>query len=130
MMMQALPKYKTRVLVVEMDPMCRRVVERVLDRSCDIVTTCDFEEIIQLLENNTFDTLFVDFDFPAPGAIALFEFARRQAPETRCVLMTGENVSNLQHYLSTGLIDACVTRTTPARVIEAEVTSRSSSNFP
>ena len=124
-MIESVPEYKTRVLIVEMDPMCRRVVERILGASCEIKTSCDFEEILRLLKSNAVDTLFVDNDFPPPGAIALFENALQFSPETRRVLMTGENVNNLQHYLSTGLIDACVTRTTPGRIIEEEVTARS-----
>ena len=128
-MIQALPEYKTRVLVVEMDPMCRRVVERVLGHSCEIVSSCDLDEIVKLLEEQPFDTLFVDFDFPPPGAIALFEAARNRTPDIRRVLMTGENVANLQHYLNTGLIDACVTRMTPGKIIEEQVTCRSSSSL-
>ena len=124
-MIESVPEYKTRVLIVEMDPMCRRVVERILGESCEITTSCDLEEILRLLKSNAVDTLFVDNDFPPPGAIGLFENAVQYSPGTRRVLMTGENVHNLQHYLSTGLIDACVTRTTPGRIIEEEVTARS-----
>lgn len=124
-MIEGLPEYKTRVLVVEMDPMCRRVVERILGSSCEIVCACEYDEIAQLLDNKVFDTLFVDFDFPAPGAVALFEHARQCTPDTRRILMTGEHVANLQYYLEIGLIDACVTRTTSGKIIEEEVTCRS-----
>jgi DNA-binding NtrC family response regulator len=127
-MIQGVSEYKTRVLVVEMDPMCRRVVERILGNSCKITTSCDFDEIKFLLEKGDFDTLFVDNDFPSPGAIYLFETARQRAPHTRRVLMTGENVTNLQYYLNIGLIDACVTRTTSGKNIEKEVICRAASS--
>ncbi len=123
-MIQTVPEYRTRVLVVEMDPMCRRVMERILGASCDIITSCDYEEIVSLLSKELFDTLFVDYDFPSPGALALFETSKECSPSTRRVLMTGENVMNLQHYLKVGLIHSCVTRTTPGKIIEEEVTSR------
>ena len=121
-MFQEAPKNKTLVLVVEMDPMCRRVVERILKESCRIVTSCDYDEIVSLLKNNCFDTLFVDNDFPFPGAIDLFETSRKLSPSTRRILMTGEHVENLQHYLKIGLIHDFVTRTTPGRIIQAAVT--------
>lgn len=127
-MIQGVPEYKTRVLVVEMDPMCRRVVERILGNSCEITTSCDFNEIVLLLKKRTFDTLFVDNDFPSPGAIFLFETAKQCAPRTKRILMTGENVANLQYYMSIGLVDACVTRTTSGKNIEKEVTCRSASS--
>lgn len=121
-MLQNNPRPKTLVLVVEMDPMCRRVVERILNESCQITTSCDYEEIISLLKREKFDTLFVDNDLPSPGAIPLFETAAKLAPSTRRVLMTGEHVDNLQYYLKVGLIDAFVTRTTPSSTIERAVT--------
>ena len=112
---------KTLVLVVEMDPMCRRVVERILNTSCQIITACDFDEIVSLLRQRQFDTLFVDNDLPSPGAIPLFETAARLSPKTRRILMTGEHVENLQYYLRVGLIDAFVTRTTPSSTIKRAV---------
>jgi DNA-binding NtrC family response regulator len=127
-MIQSVPEYRTRVLVVEMDPMCRRVVERILEASCNIVTTCDYDEIVSLLTKESFDTLFVDYDFPDPGALALFETAQKCAPSTRRILMTGENVANLQYYLKIGLVDACVTRMTSGRIIEEAVTLRPASS--
>jgi DNA-binding NtrC family response regulator len=127
-MIQSVPEYRTRVLVVEMDPMCRRVVERILGNSCNIVTSCDYQEIITLLSAEPFDTLFVDYDFPDPGALALFKAAKKCAPSTRRILMTGENVMNLQHYLDVGLIDACVTRMTSGKIIEEEVTCKSAAS--
>jgi DNA-binding NtrC family response regulator len=127
-MIQSVSEYRTRVLVIEMDPMCRRVVERILSNSCFVVTSCNYQEIVSLLQNETFDTLFVDYDFPDPGALGLFEVAKQYSPSTKRILMTGENVVNLQYYLKTGLINACVTRTTPGRVIEEEVTSKSASS--
>ena len=114
---------KTTVLLVEMDPMCRRVVEHILTPSCQIVTSCDYDEIVSFLSHYIFDTLFVDNDFPAPGVIQLFETASRVSPTTKRILMTGEHVDNLHHYLSIGLVNSYVTRTTPSRIIEAEVTN-------
>jgi DNA-binding NtrC family response regulator len=121
-MFQEATEYKTFVLVVEMDPMCRRVVERILKESCRIVTSCDYDEILTLLREKAFDTLFVDNDFPFPGVIQLFEKASRLSPPTKRILMTGEHVENLQYYLKVGLINDYVTRTTPSRIIEAAVT--------
>jgi DNA-binding NtrC family response regulator len=112
---------KISVLVVEMDPMCRRVVERILSGSCRITTCSDYAEILDLLRRARFDTLFVDNDLPSPGVIALFKEARQISPGTKRVLMTGENVVNLQHYLDTGLVSAFVTRTTSSSEIEREV---------
>ncbi len=114
---------KPTVLVVEMDPMCRRVVERLLSNSCRITTASEYQEILGLLKQLRFDTLFVDNDLPHPGVIALFKEARQISPATKRVLMTGENVLDLQHYLDTGLVNAFVTRTTSGGDIEREVTT-------
>jgi DNA-binding NtrC family response regulator len=121
---------KISVLVVEMDPMCRRVVERILSSSCRITTCSDYAEILDLLRRIRFDTLFVDNDLPPPGVIALFKEARQISPGTKRVLMTGENVVNLQHYLDTGLVSAFVTRTTSSGEIEREVTTPVKKDIP
>lgn len=114
---------KITVLIVEMDPMCRRVMERILSDTCRIRTSSEYEEIVSLLQQGLFDTLFVDNDFPEPGVIHLFEEARRISPQTKRVLMTGENVVNLQNHLKTGLVSSFVTRTSSSGDIQREVTT-------
>ena len=90
------PDNRISVLVVEMDPMCRRAVERILGDYCRVTTSCDFQDILRLVMTNCFHTLFVDYDLSQPGAIELFRRARIMAPSTKRLLMTGENVENLQ----------------------------------
>jgi DNA-binding NtrC family response regulator len=111
------------VLVVEMDPMCRRVVERILGDHCEVTTSCDFCRIIALVQRYFFHTLFVDHDLSAPGAIELFRRTRVLAPNTRRLLMIGENVENLQYYLRTGLVSGFVTRTSSNQEILSAVIS-------
>jgi DNA-binding NtrC family response regulator len=124
-MYQEVPDNRPLVLVVEMDPMCRRVVERILRPRCRIMTSSDYDEILDLLKTNSFDTLFVDNDLPSPGVIQLFKTAIQLSPHTKRILMTGEHVENLQYYLQIGLINSFVTRTTPGKTIEAEVAGNS-----
>jgi DNA-binding NtrC family response regulator len=106
-----------------MDPMCRRVVQRILSDTCDVMTASKYNEILEMLKTHHFDSLFVDNDLPQPGVIQLFREAQEIAPDTKRILMTGENVVNLQHYLKIGLVNAYVTRTTSSTDIEREVTT-------
>jgi DNA-binding NtrC family response regulator len=117
-MTQSDTKNRSLVLVVEMDTMCRRAMERILGASCRVITAVDYDEIVTLLSEYAFDALIVDNDFPEPGVMALFERARAISPGTKRILMTGENVVNLQHYLEVGTVNQMVTRTTSPKEIE------------
>ena len=111
------------VLVAEMEPMCRRVVKRILSDHCNVTTSCDFYRIIDLVKSEYFHTLFIDYDLSAPGAIELFRRTRILAPNTKRLLMTGVNVENLQYYLKSGLISCFVTRTSSNQEILSAVLS-------
>jgi DNA-binding NtrC family response regulator len=122
-MTQNEPQNRILVLVVEMDPMCRRVMERILSDTCHVMTAHEYNDIIALLKAHDFDTLFVDNDFPHPGVMALFEHARDISPRTKRILMTGEHVENLQYFLRVGTVNTYVTRTTSRKDIEREAIS-------
>jgi len=121
-MSQDIPN-KPLVLIIEMDPMCARVIERILKGMCTIINACTYDEVIKLLNENEFNTLYVDNDFPDPGVIELFKVSREISPKTKRILMTGENVVNLQDYLKSGLVSSYVTRNTSNKVIAHEIRS-------
>ena len=116
------------VLLVEMDPMCRQAVTHLLHDHCNVTALTKYNRIIEMMHHFAFQTLYVDYDLPSPGAIALFEEARRIAPNMKRVLMSGIAVRNLDVYLKEGLIHAFVTRISTVmdirRAVLGPITSR------
>jgi DNA-binding NtrC family response regulator len=117
------------VLIAETDPLCRRAVQHLLRDRCHLCTSTDAREILELIRCCHFHTLFVDSDLPPPGPIDLFKKARILAPTTKRVLMTGENVENLQLYLNSKIIHTFVSRTSSNLEIVDAVTKPLSASF-
>ena len=108
--MPNLDKKKFSVLLAETDPICRRAVARLLQERCHVTTSTKFYKIVELLRFFSFNTLYVDYRLPAPGAIPLLEAARELAPDTKRVLMSEEHVENLREHVNNRLIHACLNR--------------------
>jgi DNA-binding NarL/FixJ family response regulator len=121
-MISAATDFRISVLLVETDPVRRRMISRLLSERCRVSVSTHFHKIVEMLRCLDFHTLCVDHALPSPGAVALLTTARRVAPNTKRVLMPGDNRRNLQRYLETGLIQGYIQRNAASReILEAIV---------
>jgi DNA-binding NtrC family response regulator len=79
-----------RILVADDDPHLRRLFMSVLARQGhEVSLAADGAEAVRLLRERAFDVLLVDLTMAPVGGLEVLETARRDAPETLVVIVTG-----------------------------------------
>jgi CheY-like chemotaxis protein len=102
-----------RVLVVDDQPMVRRVIQRSLERSgFEVVAVESVDEAGRLLSHDTdFVAALVDRSMPdAPGS-ALVPILRQAVPDARVAFLTGDGVPEQERALVDGVVYKPVTVT-------------------
>jgi DNA-binding NtrC family response regulator len=78
------------VLVVDDEPMVRKLLARALERNgADVVTAADGEEALAKFRERPPAAIFTDVKMPGMDGFALLRSVKRLAPETPVVLITG-----------------------------------------
>ncbi len=98
---------KTRILLVDDDPICNRANELALKRvNFDIVSAADGVAALALLENSPFDLILLDINMPVLSGLEVCEKLRKlpQCKDTRVIFVTMQDdfKSRAQSILSGG----------------------------
>lgn len=78
-----------RILVVDDDPLVRRVVRRVAAEFGDTVAEADGAGALQALEIGAFDLVVSDIRMPPPDGLELAAWLREHRPDTHVLLVSG-----------------------------------------
>ena len=80
-----------RVLVVDDDDGVRLLVAEVLrEAGCLVLTACDGEEAVEILEAEPVDLLITDYQMPRMNGLELLRWSRARFPYMARVVMTGD----------------------------------------
>lgn len=82
---------RLRILIVDDEPLVRRVLSLVLHREHDVVVAESGEEALALLEPGDVDVVLCDLMMPGMSGMEVYEQVRRRRPgfERRIVFVTG-----------------------------------------
>lgn len=79
------------ILVVDDNEQIRFGFKEILENvSFNVKVACDFFAAKKLLENQTFDTVFVDIALPGTNGIELLKEIKRLQPDTPVIMITGD----------------------------------------
>ncbi len=105
------------ILFADDEVQLRMVMESELPRMGHRVTVCpDGLTAVQALSENSFDCMIVDLDMPGLSGIEVIEQARKLAPETDAIVLTGR--SSLQTAIEALRLGAFDYLQKPARLVE------------
>jgi CheY-like chemotaxis protein len=84
--------HSRRVLVVDDDPLCTRILERVLRAEFEVHVSNDGADALQrILENEPYEAILCDLSMPGMDGMELHQALQRVAPEAarRVIFVTG-----------------------------------------
>jgi len=79
---------RPRVLVVDDKENIRKLLARILEESCDVVTAGDGNRAIALLGAQDFDAIVTDLRMPGADGFEVLRAAKARSPDTEVVMMT------------------------------------------
>jgi two-component system response regulator AtoC len=79
---------RARVLVVDDKENIRKLLARILEETCDVVTAADGNRAIALLAAQPFDAIVTDLRMPGADGFEVLRAAKARAPDTEVVMMT------------------------------------------
>jgi diguanylate cyclase (GGDEF)-like protein len=82
-------RYKCSVLVVDDDPDILALLVSQLEADFEVITACSVEQARGVFARRSVDILLSDLQLPGETGLSLLEWARRTAPRTARVLITG-----------------------------------------
>lgn len=81
---------ETRVLVVDDEPVLRKLFERILETTgIQVQTASSGQEALELLEQQTFDAILLDMKMPGISGVEAVTVIRRNQPDLPIVAMSG-----------------------------------------
>ena len=96
-----------RVLVVDDDPLIRRLVPKILEKlECDIISVATGEEALEHLNQTYFDLILLDLRLPGISGIDVLKETRLKSPGTSVVVITAYgSVESARQALKLGASD-------------------------
>lgn len=98
----------THVLLVEDDPLARRLSARLLRAEFRVTEAECGDEALFALHRERFDVVLTDYRMPAMTGIELLEHTRVHEPHMRRVLMSAGNVPGLAGLCASGIVQAFI----------------------
>ncbi len=86
------PENLKRVLIVDDEPMMRKLVARHLEGLADVTTAESVEEAEELLQTHQFDVVISDYQMGGKNGLMLLELLHNKHPNVRRILMSGIDV--------------------------------------
>ncbi len=97
---------KRRLLVVDDEPIIRRVFVDLMESECEVVVAASAEEGLEQLRLGKFDLIVTDKNLPGLSGLELAQQARQLDPHSRVILMTGyPSLVTAQQALELGVLD-------------------------
>lgn len=85
-----------RALIVDDEPDLRWAIRKSMERnSYDVKEAESGEEAIELLTNNTFNLVILDYMMPGMNGLAILEKIKKETPEVRVIFMTAHGDDDL-----------------------------------
>jgi len=90
-----------RILIVDDDSSIRRLIESILLlEKHEVVSACDGNEALQLVEGSPFDLIITDLIMPEKEGLEVIRDIRKNHPEIKIIAMTGGGYGSAADYLS------------------------------
>ena len=100
------------LLIVDDDAQVLKVAYRLLCEDWHITTANNALEASEILRETHFDTVLVDYEMPGENGIWLLAEIKRTCPETRRVLFSGSQPTELGQHMGSGVVDCFVPKPT------------------
>ncbi len=79
-----------KVLVVDDEALCRRLLTRVLTRhGYEVLEACDTNQALDVLRSDKIDIVLTDFEMPGRNGLELVRSSLEMDPKLPCIIMTG-----------------------------------------
>ena len=88
---------RTRILIVDDDPLVLTVCEKILNDVADVVFAKTANEAMDRLDEGFFDTVLTDLQMPSIDGLDLCAAISTLFPQTRCLVMTGSLPEDPRH---------------------------------
>jgi HD-like signal output (HDOD) protein/CheY-like chemotaxis protein len=88
---------KTRILVVDDEPSVLKIIQRVLQSSCECeaVTALNGEQALQIMEGKPFDVIISDISMPGMDGSTLLNIVKELHPQTMRLVLSGRSGGNV-----------------------------------
>lgn len=114
------PDTPSRILIVDDEPLIRKMLSKYLTEKNYIIETADNGEIaLQRLENNSFELVLTDLRMPGMGGRELLQIMSEQYPEIPKIVLTGYGTNDdIIVALKTGAYDFLTKPITDFTILE------------